>query len=283
MEKILPKIDISENFIVGSSFDLNENILNLYSQYPCRLQAEVFVLCIEGTIDAMINLSNYTIKSNDFITLSPGSIFQINKIRGNLRFYFMVFSSHFIKSIKITKPIIDLIYITKNNPVLSLPKEFVSIYQDFFILLIRTSTLSNSSQNPEIVRCILLSILYRLSDLYHDQSFWDTPASCRNEEICKIFGHLVIQHYTNERNIAFYAKKIGITPTHLSNTVKQTTGKTVMDIISQIVITDAKAQLKSTRTPINEIAESLNFANVSFFGKYFKRYVGVGPQKYRNG
>ncbi|MEG1685562.1 MAG: helix-turn-helix domain-containing protein, partial [Bacteroides sp.] len=51
---------------------------------------------------------------------------------------------------------------------------------------------------------------------------------------------------------------------------------------SEIVITDAKAQLKSTNLPVNQISDSLNFANVSFFGKYFKRYVGLSPQKYRD-
>ena len=45
---------------------------------------------------------------------------------------------------------------------------------------------------------------------------------------------------------------------------------------------DAKAQLKSTNLPIYQIADSLNFNNVSFFGKYFKRHVGVSPLEYRN-
>ena len=31
-----------------------------------------------------------------------------------------------------------------------------------------------------------------------------------------------------------------------------------------------------------DIAYSLNFTNMSFFGKYFKRYVGISPLEYRN-
>ena len=50
----------------------------------------------------------------------------------------------------------------------------------------------------------------------------------------------------------------------------------------QARLLDAKAQLKSTNIPIHEIAESLNFPNVSFFGKYFKRLTGMSPQQYRN-
>ena len=45
---------------------------------------------------------------------------------------------------------------------------------------------------------------------------------------------------------------------------------------------DAKSQLKSTNRSVQEISDSLNFANMSFFGKYFKRYTGMSPLEYRN-
>lgn len=35
------------------------------------------------------------------------------------------------------------------------------------------------------------------------------------------------------------------------------------------------AQLKSTHFKIKEIAASLNFPNLSYFGKYFKRHTGT--------
>ena len=282
MKKELPKIDITEDYVIGSNADIDLGILNLYTQYPCRLKAEIFVLCMDGGIDASINLSEYTIKKNDFVTLSPGSIIQINRIEGNLKLYFMVFSSEFINGLNKNKSIIDLIYITKNHPVLSLPEEFASIYEEFFLLMMKVYYKKHSPYNPEILKCMLLSILYRLSDMYHDQPARKETCSSRSEEICKTFGHLVIQHYTQERNVSYYAKKMGITPAHLSNTVKNMTGKTVMDFISEVVIVDAKAQLKSTNLPIREIAYSLNFPNVSFFGKYFKRLTGMTPQQYRN-
>ena len=139
-----------------------------------------------------------------------------------------------------------------------------------------------SPYNPEILKCMLLSILYRLSDMYHERPVRNKSSLNRGEDICKAFGNLVIQHYTQERNISYYAQQLNITPSHLSNTVKHITGKTVMDIISEVVIVDAQAQLKSTNTPIHEIADSLNFPNVSFFGKYFKRLTGMSPQQYRN-
>lgn len=268
------------DFAIGTG--ITENILNLYKDYPCRLNAEIFVLCMGGSLDATINLNRQTIEKNDLITLSPGSIIQLHKAGGDLKIYYMIFSSQFINGVTIAKALIDFLYIVKSNPVIGIPSRYAELYEDYFKLLIRTYEM-NPSQNPEVLKCILLSILYRLKELYQTRNkLNDNPASSRNEQICKEFAHLAIQYYAQERNISFYAQKLNITPTHLSNTVKQVTGRTVMDIVAEMVITDAKAQLKSTNIPINEIAESLNFANVSFFGKYFKRHVGMGPQKYRN-
>ena len=73
-----------------------------------------------------------------------------------------------------------------------------------------------------------------------------------------------------------------LSPQHLSTTIKKITGKTLTDIISSFIINDAKAKLKSTEMTIQEIAYSLNFPDISFFGKYFKRYTGMSPKQYRN-
>lgn len=45
--------------------------------------------------------------------------------------------------------------------------------------------------------------------------------------------------------------------------------------IDELVILEAKALLNSSSMNIQEIADRLNFANQSFFGKYFKHYTGM--------
>ena len=92
----------------------------------------------------------------------------------------------------------------------------------------------------------------------------------------------VVMNYHTERNVSFYADKMHLSPQHLSTTIKKITGKTLTDIISSFIINDAKAKLKSTEMTIQEIAYSLNFPDISFFGKYFKRYTGMSPKQYRN-
>ena len=223
----------------------------------------------------------YHVSDNSFLIVLTGSIFQVNKIEGELEIYFAGFSSDFLKTINPLKSLIDLSYTVRHNPVVPLKPEVVDLVEDFFRLAVKTKELF-SLENRDVTHPLYYTLVYTLIALYGKRKVNKeilTPA----ERISQDFGQLVLDNYIKEKNVAFYASKLGITPAYLSTIVKQTTGRTCMDIISNMVIMDAKAQLKSTNLPIYQIADALNFNNVSFFGKYFKRYVGISPLDYRNG
>lgn len=117
--------------------------------------------------------------------------------------------------------------------------------------------------------------------LYKNQKADDTSIS-KNEQLCQNFTQLVFQHYTQTRNVSWYANKLGITHAYLCRIVKDVTGNTCINIISYMVIMDAKSQLKLSNLSIQSISDALNFPNMSFFGKYFKRHTGMSPLEYRN-
>lgn len=278
MENELPKIDLPEDVLVDVLTD--SVILNLYAHFPCRIKAEILILCKKGDIDASINLVDYHVSDNSFLVVLPGSIFQVNQIRGDVEIYFAGFSSDFLRTINPVKSLLDITYSIKHNPVVPLKEEMVELIEDYFKLGKRTKERFELN-NRELSRHLYYCLIYAISSLYSNRKM-DTGNLSPAERISQDFGQLVLDNYTKEKNVAFYASKLGITAAYLSTIVKQTTGRTCMEIISNMVIMDAKAQLKSTNLPIYQIADSLNFNNVSFFGKYFKRYVGVSPQEYRN-
>lgn len=277
--KELPKLDIPEDWIVGT--DISKEILNMYTNFPCRLKAGIFVLCMQGEIEASIDTTNYKVKANDFVTIVPGSILQIHKVEGDLQIYFLGYSSQFITEADVIKPTLNILYTIKAAPVLPLRKEIAKIIEEHLALLAKTYLTFYGKISKEVTKHMLLTLVYGLGELYKDLRTQKTVVG-KSEKIAHDFTQLVMQHYNKERNVAFYAAQLGITQAHLSTTIRQVTGKTCLDIIASMVIMDAKAQLKSTDASIQSIAYSLNFTNMSFFGKYFKRYVGIGPLEYRN-
>ena len=277
MNANLPQLDLPRDYVVGN--DITEAILNFYKQ-TCRLKAGIFVLCVEGNLRASINLTEYTLKPNDFITLMPGSIIQFCEQKESFRLSFIGFSSEFMDCVNMIKSTMSALPTIYENPIISLSEDRADFINDYFHLLERVQA-KEKSINREMVKHILLTMIHGISDLYQGKS-WTNKITTRSDEIHKKFIQLVMKNYTSKRQTAFYASQLSISPQHLCMIIKQKTGRSVSDIIADMIIMDAKSQLMATDLTIQEISYSLNFPNVSFFGKYFKRYVGVSPQKFRN-
>jgi AraC family transcriptional activator of pobA len=279
MEKELPKIELPEEWLIGTG--INKELLSLYTNFPCRLKSEIFVLCMDGEIEASVNLNHISVRANDFVTLMPGSIFQIHSVEGNLKIYFGGFSSSYIEQANLDLSVLKTLFITLGRPVFSLKPEGAKLMEEYFCFLIKLYEFFNEDARKMITPYLYNNIHAGISAIYKTRQDTKCVLS-KSEQICKNFAQLVMQKYNETRNVSWYAQKLGITHAHLCTTVKQVTGNTCIEIISRMVIMDAKSQLKSTSLSIQEISDSLNFANMSFFGKYFKRYVGMSPLEYRN-
>lgn len=280
MDNTIPKFDLPENWLAGT--DISKELLGLYKNYPVRLKCEIMALCMDGEIEASVNLNHITVNKNDIITLMPGSIFQINDLNGDLKIYFVGFSSKYVENNDKAKILLDAIYSTLGKPKISLSDKGAMMTEKYFKLLIDIYEMSDEKLKLEIADNIFADTHKGISLIYKKKTDNENITSSKSEQLCKAFTQLVMQHYNDNRNVAWYAEKLGITHAHLCSIVKQSTGKTCADIISSMVIMDAKSQLKSTHQSIQVISDSLNFANMSFFGKYFKRHVGMSPLEYRN-
>ena len=261
--------------------DIYKGLLGLYTNWPVRRKGEVFVRLIEGTVEATLNRNKIQLYPHSLVTLPPGSIFQVNSIEGELKIYILGFSSQYIEENQHSHFLLDTMYHTLGKPVCSLNEKGVQIAESYFKLMIDLYENLPDKAKKEVAFNLYSDIHKGISLLY--QSISNERANLsKSEMICRNFGQLVIQHYQNNRNVSWYAEKLGISHAHLCTIVKQITGHTCVEIIASMVIMDAKSQLKSTNLSIQEISDSLNFANMSFFGKYFKRNVGMSPLEYRN-
>lgn len=279
MNKELPKIDLPEEWMIGTG--INKELLSLYTNFPCRIKSEIFVLCMDGVLEASVNLNRITVRANDFVTIMPGSILQIHSVDGEPILYFGGFSSKYIEQANLNRSAFNTLLITSGKPIISLNPDGAKLLEEYFIFLIKLYTFFNESTRKGITPHLYNNIHIGIAAMYNNRAQDSEDHLTKNQMINKSFTQLVMQNYNRIRNVTWYAEKLEITPAYLCTIVKQVTGNTCMDIISRMVIMDAKSQLKSTNLSVQEIADSLNFTNMSFFGKYFKRYVGMSPLSYR--
>ena len=268
-----PKFDLPIDFIADDS--ITGDILNYYSNFPCKIKAGVFVLCTEGMVKATINLLEVVIRKNDFVIVLPNSFIQIHEVSSDTRISFAGFSSDFMLSGNYVEILLDSMPMILNSPVISLQDDIAGLYRNVYLLLIRAYTLPHSLENKDIIRSILAIFLQGTKELYKRYGRKLDEPLRREQELYRQFIQLLMAHYTSEHEVAFYAEKCGVTA------IRRASGYSPLAIITEIIIMNAKAQLKTTRLPVKEIAFSLGFNNHSFFNKYFRKQVKMTPLEYR--
>ncbi len=110
----------------------------------------------------------------------------------------------------------------------------------------------------------------------------------RQHEITADFKRLVAAHVadvaagrtTEMLEIRDFASQLCIHPTHLSNTIKLTTGQPPCFFFEAEILAVAKGLLRTTTRSVADIAVSLTY-DPSNFTKFFKRFAGTTPKQYR--
>ena len=266
----------NKNFI--AEIDMTGSLERIY-HYPQRMNGCLFVLCLRGECDITIHLSEHKIQKNDIVTILPETFVHVHRQSPDCRLYLVGFNKELLNGTSSFNSTMNYISALIETPVIPLRPEIAELFKNYFLLLIKMKRI-DEKPNKDLVRAMLFTILHGVGSIHQNASI-TTRTFNRGEEIVKRLVQYIFKHYTQERSVAFYADLLHISPQHLSTTVNKITGKTVTDIIAKLVITDAEAKLKSTELTIQEIAYSLNFPDISFFGKYFKRYTGMSPKQYR--
>ena len=58
-------------------------------------------------------------------------------------------------------------------------------------------------------------------------------------------------------------------------------GSTASEVINRCITDDVRRLLHNPDKSVKEISNELGFPNLSFFGKYVKRMLGMSPKTYR--
>lgn len=102
------------------------------------------------------------------------------------------------------------------------------------------------------------------------------------EELFERFYALIVQHYRESREVAFYASKCHLTPKYFASVIKKATGMAASDWINRYVLVEAKWMLRhSQQKSIQQIANFLGFSEQASFSRFFRANTGLAPKEYR--
>ncbi|MCY1133931.1 AraC family transcriptional regulator [Bacteroides fragilis] len=133
------------------------------------------------------------------------------------------------------------------------------------------------------LKSMLEALLQGFTELSQRKALSQVAPANKHSAVFRQFVRLVQENHARQHQVQFYAAEMGMKSTTLCHIIKKESGgQTAMEIINSILILAARTLLRTTPTPVKDIALNLGFNNAAFFNKFFKKQVGMTPQKFRN-
>ncbi|MGN0220504.1 MAG: helix-turn-helix domain-containing protein [Prevotella sp.] len=248
-----------------------------------RLNMFSITACKRGYLQTEINGTRYTIQKNEILLLKRNDI-MVNT----------TLSPDFVGSTLWLNPDAPLEHFTENelwerllyfskNPVLAISKESMHMLTYYVDAIKNMQQMTPRPFHNEITMMLVRIILYELlSNVdYSYATYFNKTMTNQQEALFRKFIRLISHLQIKQRHVSWYADELCVTPKYLSTICKQVSKKTAFQWINEYVCSDIRHWLKNTDKSIKEVAELLNFPNMSFFGNYCRKHFGASPSTLR--
>ena len=256
---------------------------------PFRFNGYLAYFCLGGEINLEINLRTFSVSRGTLVINTPGNICRAQSIGEDkvqdVNIIVMAMSPEFLTTIRLD---FNSLYRESNsildNPCISLSQEEFETCR-MYMRIAEQLIHSRESRSRDALRYLISSVFYYLGNIWTEKISearkTADKGSVRSKMTADSFIKLVVEHHNEERNMAFYADKLCLSPKYLSKLVKTQTGRSAPEWIDAFVILEAKNLLKYSELSIKEIVYKLHFPNQSVFYKFFKAHTGMTPSDYR--
>ena len=275
-EKISGQSDVCSSG--GPVFDFPESMKKGFVNFGIGL-----IVCHEGQFDFILSGKQYYAHAGETVFIHEGSFFRITGQSDNIEISIIIYKvdpirdvlGNMVYSVHLYSQMSHETYCVWNTG----DEDDVAGY----ISLIGTEQPQQDNFFPVYEkRLLLLSLTYRLCSVFQKKFLSGNSVGARRTEIFLRLIQLIDRNFMSERGVEFYADKLFLSPKYLSGLSKAVCGYTVQELVFKAIIRKSMAMLDSTNKTVQEISDEFNFPNPSSFGTFFKKQVGMSPQKYRD-
>ncbi len=260
---------------------LKENEVSISDYKPPFKKDFFFIALINNAGKTKITYDNTNVTElNSFLVFqSPGllySFFRDTTARGYLIYFKKQCLSFFKPDFEKEFPFFNILHTNFFKLNDAKFNEFAPHFEDVF-----TAYENANDQQHTIASIKLLALLYQLKGFTEAFNQWESGFTSPQQILFQKFVQLVNNYYIEKRTIEEYAELIHVTPNHLSQSVKEASGKNALSFINERLMTEAKSIIQYTDFDIAEIAYQLNFSDPANFGKFFKKHADLTPIEFR--
>ena|ERR1700744_2722148 len=238
------------------------------------------VLYAKGGGKQTIDFQSFPVKPFQIYFMTPGQVHSWD-FEGKVDGYIINFSAAFFQSFLLKANYLDDFPFFSGNvqdAVIDIPKQV----QDKIISLFEELIKENETVKPmgtDMVKTIMLQLFIQIARL--NTAIQQNTAPSYNYTLLRNFQKLIEKNYIQLKLPKEYAELLYITPNHLNSLCNDVLGMPAGEVIRNRVILEAKRLLINQDMTVQEISNHLNFADNSYFTKFFKKQAGLTPEEFR--
>lgn len=201
--------------------------------------------------------------------------------------YTCLFSEDFFKQSERSESLQQsLLFKIGGTPILKITEEKRLFLNSIFEKMIEEQK-TDYALKDDLIRNYIQLIIHESLKIQPSENF-NTPQNAANR-ITRVFLELLERQFPIEstdcplklKNAQDYANYLTVHVNYLNRCVKDITGKSTTTLISERIISEAKALLQHTDWNIAEIAFALGFEYPTYFNNFFKKMTGSNPRSFR--
>jgi len=272
----------------------NVFLTNLIEDLPTKQNYRLgdttsLIYCRTGSIQIELDHRSVKLEANDLMIIMPRTLIRSLTPSADLKFYMLrvksqIFDDIFLECFRLEPRWWEKQTYVHTNPVMHMGKyqqQLVESYYQFLTTnLISTMTVYRRHILQSLARAAVLEVLNYMEEVMGKQEEQANEPIGQGDYVFRQFLQM-LQENKQEREVQYFAERIGLTPKYLSEVCKQRSGKSASEWIAEITMTEITRMLTTTNMSIKEIAYRMNFPNSSFFCQYVKKHSGLSPIKLR--
>jgi AraC family transcriptional activator of pobA len=248
------------------------------SRRPHRHRFYEILWVVDGAGRHAADFAEHPIRPQTVFLLSPGQVHLV-RVDRPLSGYLLLFTADFLAlDGLVADATAELPFFRPGvpNPVLALSDQEAAPLRSIAEELLAEFA-DRAAWRRDMLRARFQTLLFGLGRVARRQG---APAAPPTSSVAR-FQALVDEHFRLVHRVDEYARLLAVTPGHLNDTVKATTGQTASALIDARLALEAKRLLAHSDAPAAEIAAELGFRDPSYFGRFFRRHLDRSPAAFR--
>ena len=249
------------------------------------LNAVLLLVCQQGTMRAQISGTDHEVKAGQGLALLPMTAIKQLLVTPDVRFRGFGFSVAAMENMlhNYRSTWMGALSLT-DHPVVTLSAEQIQIAENLYQIALQAEAMAGFRYFRPMMCALVQAFLYMMADVVSqgDKQDVDNEGLTQKERLFKRFISLLWASGGKNRTVGYFADSLCITPKYLATVVRESCGKTPLELIHRYTANMIAQRLRTTHMTNKEICVELDFPNESFFGRFVKKHLGCSPREYRD-